>query len=123
MNRLEENDYLDFNMVFESSSEVKKRIYKCHFIQKKRYVNDATGDKQYFHYNSEAGTKFINKWVYENKNLNSLIKETVKKFNLSSRAVSALIKISRTIADLEEIPDIKDSHFMEALSYRINFKL
>jgi len=35
--------------------------------------------------------------------------------------VSALIKISRTIADLEEIPDIKDSHFMEALSYRINF--
>ncbi|OQA21085.1 MAG: Competence protein ComM [Actinobacteria bacterium ADurb.Bin346] len=121
MNRLEENDYLDFNMVFESSSEVKKRIYKCHFIQKQRYVNDATGDKQYFHYNSEAGTKFINKWVYENKNLNSLIKESVKKFNLSSRAVSALIKISRTIADLEEIPDIKDSHFMEALSYRINF--
>ncbi len=46
----------------------------------------------------------------------------VSKYNLSARAVSSLIKVSRTISDLENSKNISTSSFFEALNYRVNFE-
>jgi len=47
-----------------------------------------------------------------------LLNASAKRLNLSARAYHRIIKLSRTIADLEGAPQIKDEHLLEALQYR-----
>ncbi len=54
-----------------------------------------------------------------NPEANLLLKQAVNKFNLSARVYFRLIKVARTIADLEKSEEIKQNHIAEALQYRI----
>jgi len=115
--RLKYNDFIDKD-TGQSSSLIREKISACHTLQHDRY--SLAGQNKY--YNSEAGFAFINEWISENIDLNDWIPKVVKKFGLSARAVGSLIKVSRTIADMENKTRIETCHFMEALNYRINFE-
>jgi len=97
----------------EGSLTVKKRVMDCQSIQSERYKSTL------FKYNSEASAKYINSWISADIRIKDLLSKIIEKYGLSGRAVSSLIKVSRTIADLESCSNIKTSHLMEALNYRI----
>ncbi|MBN1299232.1 MAG: YifB family Mg chelatase-like AAA ATPase [Actinobacteria bacterium] len=98
----------------EKSSIIKKRVEKCQAIQSERF-------KSYdINYNGEASLKFINTWLNESNAIKNLISKIIKKYKFSGRAISSLLKVSRTIADMENSERISDRHIMEALNYRIN---
>ncbi|MBM3700196.1 MAG: YifB family Mg chelatase-like AAA ATPase [Actinobacteria bacterium] len=96
----------------ETSSIIRQRVINCHKIQAKRYKNFS------FMYNSEAGIKYINSWISAETEIKNLLLKIIQKYKLSGRAVSGLLKITRTIADLENCNNIKTSHLLEALNYR-----
>ncbi len=96
----------------ESSAKIRQRVINCHKIQAERYKNS------YCKYNSEAGINYINSWISPETGIKKLLLKMIEKYNLSGRAVSGLVKITRTIADLENCRNIKTSHLLEALNYR-----
>ncbi len=111
--RLGDNDFTNSGPV-ESSEIITKRVEESREIQKQRYENSS------IKYNAEVNARIIYSWIDSNNELKKLIPHLTKKYNLSARAIASLIKVSRTIADMEKSRDIKLSYFMEALQYRIN---
>ena len=96
----------------ETSALIKKRVEKARNIQLKRFkwINIT--------YNSEMWTKEINKYCKIDKQSDSILKQAINKLNLSARAYFRILKLSRTIADLEAIKNIESNHILEALSFR-----
>ncbi|MCD4669791.1 MAG: YifB family Mg chelatase-like AAA ATPase [Actinomycetia bacterium] len=112
VNRLSENDYIN-NPQGESSLDIKKRVSFALAIQKRRYI-----DSRNTKYNSEVGQEAINRWIKEKKVPSEMICRVGKKYRLSARGLSGIIKVARTIADIDGSPEIKDGHIMESVSYR-----
>ncbi|ACI18428.1 YifB family Mg chelatase-like AAA ATPase [Dictyoglomus thermophilum] len=96
----------------ESSEEIRNRVLKAREVQKDRYK------KERFWLNSQLTPKSIKKYCILSKETQGFLINAVDKKNLSMRAVDRLIKVARTIADLEESEYIKIEHLAEALSYR-----
>ena len=63
--------------------------------------------------------KDINTYCKVGEEANSLLKQAMTKLGLSARAYHKVLKVSRTIADLEGGADIKSSHIAEAIQYRV----
>ena len=96
----------------ESSEEIRKRVNKARRIQTKRYENYD------IFCNSELNVKLQNKFCKISDSSKNILKKAQEKMNLSSRGISKILKVSRTIADLEGTNNIKDEHILEALQYR-----
>ncbi len=96
----------------ESSCEIKKRIARAREIQKNRYANTRILT------NSELSGKYISKYCKIDKESEMLLREAFEKLGLSARAYGKIIKVARTIADLEENEFIECRHVAEALQYR-----
>lgn len=109
--RLDE-DELTSDMVSEKSSEIKKRVIKARKIQQERYKDENILT------NSELNAKLIKKYCKIDKETKDFLKNAINQFNLSARAYDRLLKISRTIADLEEKENIEISHIAQALQLR-----
>lgn len=120
--RLKDNDFSQIACKTESSRQIKNRVIACHEIQKNRFEIAGYGAESVIKYNSEASIKLISKWTTENSEMAKLIPKMISKYNLSARAVASLIKVSRTISDLENSKNISTSSFFEALNYRVNFE-
>lgn len=112
VSRLSEEDYINCPGG-ESSQDIKKRVSFALSIQKRRYKKNRA-----VKYNSEAGQGIINRWIKEKKIPSEIICRIGKRYNLSARGLSAIIKVARTIADLDGSTDIKDGHIMESAGYR-----
>ncbi|WP_368487660.1 YifB family Mg chelatase-like AAA ATPase [Clostridium sp. BJN0013] len=96
----------------ESSINIKKRVENARDIQKERFK------KENIYYNSDMNSSLIRKYCKLNKKSMELIKKIYTKYNLTTRAYSKILKISRTIADLNNCDRIKEFHIKEALYYR-----
>jgi len=70
--------------------------------------------------NAEMGPKEIKEFVPLSSSCLDLLKQAVVKFNLSARSYHKMIKVSRTIADLESEKEVKANHVAEALQFRIS---
>jgi magnesium chelatase family protein len=70
------------------------------------------------HYNAQMGVKQIRKYCKLNDNSKTLLKNAMERLNLSARAYDRILKVSRTIADLEGVNEISSSHISEAIQYR-----
>lgn len=96
----------------EDSKSVRKRVQKARDIQLKRFA------KKKIISNSEMSSKDIKEVCKLDIESTNLLKTAVSRLNLSARSYSRILKISRTIADLEGAKNIKASHIAEALQYR-----
>ncbi len=103
------------NNLEESSEVVKKRVQTARKIQKERFSLDGINT------NAEMGERQIKKYCNLSKESESILKASFEKLDMSARARSRVIKVARTIADLDYSEEIQPKHILEAVSYRGNF--
>lgn len=96
------------DQVTESSVVVRKRVEQCRSIQLKRQGTA----------NAHLSSAEVRKYCKLSQEDNEFLELAVEKLGLSTRAHHKILKISRTLADMEENNDINHSHITEALSYR-----
>ena len=71
-------------------------------------------------FNSKLSSDEIKRYCFLNKDASDFMKSAYEKFDLSMRGYFKIIKVARTIADMEENDNINANHLMEALAYRVN---
>lgn len=96
----------------ESSQDIKLRVNKARNIQSERYKNYDIFS------NSELPPKLITKYCKLNSQSKSLMENAFSKLNLSARAYTRILKVARTIADLDSSENIMPNHIAEAIQYR-----
>lgn len=96
----------------ESSADIRKRVINARKIQTERYKNDGILT------NSELTPKLIKKYCKIDSETEKIFKTAIIKYQLSGRKYDRILKLARTIADLENSMDIKQNHLMQALQYR-----
>ncbi|MDI6602259.1 MAG: YifB family Mg chelatase-like AAA ATPase [Thermoanaerobacteraceae bacterium] len=96
----------------ESSKDIKLRIDKARFIQLERYRGLKILN------NSQIKPSMFATVCRLNGSCRKLMKEAYDKFHLSARSYNRILKVARTIADLDGSPDITDDHLLEALAFR-----
>ncbi len=97
----------------ESSNQIKKRVTMARSIQEKRFTQYPN-----MHCNAQMPGHLIRKICQINDVGQTLLKKAIEKLGLSARAYDRIIKVSRTIGDLEESDAIKPEHIAEAIQYR-----
>lgn len=96
----------------ESSKIVRERVIRARQIQLKRFKDEG------IYCNAHMKTKHLKKFCKIDEDCHSLLQSAMEKLGLSARAHSKIIKVARTIADLEGSENIKASHIAEAIQYR-----
>lgn len=97
----------------ESSIVIRERVTKSREIQSLRFK-----DFENIHYNAQMGVKQIRKYCRLTDESMLLLKTAMERLNLSARAFDRILKVSRTIADLEGMENISTNHISEAIQYR-----
>lgn len=97
-----------------SSEEMRRQVTKARKMQEDRYEGSA------YKNNGSLDEKGINEYCLLNEESRRLLNEAYEKYSLSMRAYNKIIKVSRTLADLEGCRDIEIQHVAEALMYRID---
>ncbi|MCK0135830.1 YifB family Mg chelatase-like AAA ATPase [Arenibacter sp. S6351L] len=97
----------------EGSVEIRKRVTAAREIQTQRFA-----DMENVHYNAQMNTKQIRKYCKMDDPSKELLKNAMERLNLSARAYDRILKVARTIADLENATDVSGNHIGEAIQYR-----
>jgi magnesium chelatase family protein len=95
-----------------SSEEIRRNVEKARKIQIQRFTNDNIIT------NSEMNIPLVKKYCRLDEGGEKLMKNAVNNLHLSARGYHRVLKLARTIADLEELPNIQTQHIAEALQYR-----
>ena len=98
--------------VAPTSAEIRARVEKAREMQKNRFK------EKEIYTNAEMKNAHIKKYCYLSKEVKQLLLQAGMAFQLSARSYFKMIKVARTIADLEDSEDIRVSHMAEALQYR-----
>lgn len=96
----------------ESSEVIKGRVNRARQIQLERYKNDNILS------NSELSPKKIKDYLNMSESASKIIEAAFKKYGFSARSYNKILKLSRTIADLDESIKVQDNHILEAIQYR-----
>ncbi len=96
----------------EPSKIIRERVLKAREIQKQRF------SKRDILTNAEMGVRDLKLFAPLSESVKNVLLQAAKRLDLSARLYHRVIKVSRTIADLEGEKDIKESHIFEALQYR-----
>jgi magnesium chelatase family protein len=99
----------------EKSEMIRKRVTKARRYQVKRFKENKISDKKL---NSEMTVSDIEKCIVLSPEVKKLLTSSAERLALSGRAFHRIIKVARTIADLEGERDIEKEHILEALQYR-----
>ena len=105
-------DELTFKQLEEPSSEIRKRVNKAKNIQLQRFKDSK------IYSNAKMGEKEFNEFCVLDKECTDLLEMAFRKLNLSARAYNRILKVARTIADLDKSENIKKAHLLEAIQYR-----
>lgn len=97
----------------EKSEAVRERVIKARKIQEDRFA-----DSKGIYANAQMTSKLIRKYAVLDEESNELIKNAMDRLGLSARAYDRILKVSRTIADLEGEQDVQSHHLSEAIHYR-----
>ena len=101
------------NRMEEKSSDIKARVNKAKEIQLKRFENSKG-----VYSNAKMGEKEFKQYCVLDKTCTDLLEMAFRKLNLSARAYNRILKVARTIADLEGKENIEKAHILEAIQYR-----
>ena len=96
----------------EPSAKIRERIVRARKIQAQRYKNDGILT------NSELTTKLIKKYCVLSDKCTEILKFAAQKYNLSGRKYNRILKLARTIADLDCSENITELHISQALQYK-----
>ena len=100
------------NEIEETSTEIRKRVNKARKKQRERY-------KEYKIFsNSELNSNLINKFCILDEESEKLLHSAFERLKMSARAYTRILKVARTIADLDNSEEIKKKHIAEAIQYR-----
>lgn len=110
--RLLPEELLNMKDSAEPSIQIRERVVNARKIQAQRYksTNILT--------NSELTSDLIKKFCQIDENSKEMLKSAIIKFNLSGRSYDRILKLARTIADLENASNISQMHIAQALQYR-----
>jgi len=97
----------------EPSNTIRERVIQARTQQTKRFY-----DLKNTHYNAQMSVKKIRSFCVLDNTSKELLKTAMEKLNLSARAYDRILKVSRTIADLENATSILPHHISEAIQYR-----
>lgn len=97
----------------ECSKVIRKRVTAARKIQTKRFE-----ETQKIHHNAQMSVKYIRKFCKLDKDSKAMLKNAMERLNLSARAYDRILKVARTIADLENSEKISNVHISEAIQYR-----
>ena len=111
--RLTAEELLNYNGQEEASAQIRERVIKARKIQVERYKNDGILT------NSELTPKLIKKYCKIDKDSTQLFHSAIIKYQLSGRRYDRILKLARTIADLDGSENIEQIHLMQALQYRV----
>lgn len=99
-------------MPAEDSASIKERVNQAREIQRERFA----GKKIYC--NAQMTPRHLKKYCQIGEESKSLLEQAIDKLGLSARAYTRILKIARTIADLEALENITPAHIAEAIQYR-----
>ena len=97
----------------EKSEEIRKRVIKARAIQNKRFA-----EYERIHCNAQISRKQVEQYCRISTEGEKLLKRAMERLGLSARAYDRILKVARTIADLEESPEIEIEHLSEAINFR-----
>ena len=96
----------------ESSASVRARVIRARQLQKERFRDDG------IYTNAAMNNRMIEKYCPLDDDCKEVLKQTIERMGLSARACMRIIRIARTIADLDESADISMFHISEAAGFR-----
>lgn len=96
----------------ESSSSIRERVESARGIQYKRFIDDG------ILCNAQMSVSQIKKYCKLDKKSKTIVEEIYSNYNLSTRSYSKILKVARTIADLDNSDNITEKHIIEATNYR-----
>ena len=99
--------------ISENSHTIRDRVVKARAIQASRFSSNNG-----IHSNAMMSSKLLRKYCEIDNAGQVILKNAMEKLGLSARAYDRIIKVSRTIADLEDSPKIQTYHLAEAIQYR-----
>lgn len=97
----------------ESSAIIRERVIRARQIQETRY-SDIPG----IYCNAQMNSKLLARYARPDEKGLAILKNAMNRLNLSARAYDRILKVSRTIADLEGSESIQPAHLAEAIGYR-----
>ena len=97
----------------ESSAVIRQRVIRAREIQEERFK-----DFPNVYCNAQMSSKLLRKFAQIDEAGQVILKQAMSRMNLSARAYDRILKVSRTIADLEGSPEIQEHHLAEAINYR-----
>jgi magnesium chelatase family protein len=100
-------------MATEPSISIRERVIRAREIQSHRFTKS---DGVFC--NAQMSSKMIRQYVVLDEASSSLLKNAMEKLGLSARAYDRILKVSRTIADLEQCDSVESHHLSEAIQYR-----
>ncbi len=96
----------------ETSEQIRKRVEETRRIQLERYKECG------IYSNSELTPKLIEKYCKLDEKSKIILEKAFNKLGLSARAYARILKVARTIADMDKSENIQSSHLLEAIQYR-----
>lgn len=106
-------DELAYDQPEEGSKDIRDRVIKARLIQEERFK-----DNPDTHSNAQMGSKLLRKHCKIDENGNAILKQAMDKLGLSARAYDRILKVSRTIADLDNSKEVTTTHISEAINFR-----
>ncbi|MDD4032661.1 MAG: magnesium chelatase, partial [Bacteroidales bacterium] len=99
--------------VSETSSQIRERVSQARAIQSKRFESE-----EGLYCNAQMETRHLHRFCRVSPEASSLLKLAMNRLGLSARAYDRILKVSRTIADLDGAESILPAHISEAIRYR-----
>ena len=97
----------------ESSASIRERVIKAREIQNERFKSEPD-----VHCNAQMDSRLLNRYARPDSEGMKRLEEVMVKHDMSARAYDRILKVARTIADLDDSPQVKTEHIYEAVNYR-----
>lgn len=104
---------LSSNEVSESSASIRERVVRARAIQEQRFA-----DEPEVNCNAQMNSRLIKKWCVLDDDTMRILEQAMTRFDMSARAYDRILKVARTIADIDGSANITPAHMHEAVSYR-----
>jgi len=97
----------------ESSAQIRERVVAARDLQARRFEKE-----DYIHCNAQMGSRLLRQHAQPDAAGGRLLRAAMQRLGLSARAYDRILKVARTIADLEAAPSVQAVHVAEAIQYR-----